>query len=307
MIFLVRDIREEERDRMICQHVMGVHIDHSSSHNSNGVMGNAAMNGRGMHDNDDNNNNDPTSASSSSALLNTSEAIADHMLRIATTGYGELNVYAMKKYIQYCKMKCSPRLSEEAGNVLTSSYVKIRDDLRQQNLMSQQQQRGGASSTDQQRGNPFDPSSSSNTVIPITVRQLEALVRISESLAKMRIDSIVRVEDVTEAIRLFQVSTMTAANTTTTDPSTTSLGGAMVSTMNREEIDRTESLVRSRLNVSNSSSSAASHSFVNRQKFLEECVGQGYNALTVARVLHIMIGRGEILEKNQGRLLKRIK
>lgn len=31
MIFLVRDIREEERDRLICQHVMGVHIDHSSS------------------------------------------------------------------------------------------------------------------------------------------------------------------------------------------------------------------------------------------------------------------------------------
>lgn len=31
MIFLVRDIREEERDRLICQHVMGVHIENSSS------------------------------------------------------------------------------------------------------------------------------------------------------------------------------------------------------------------------------------------------------------------------------------
>lgn len=30
MIFLVRDIRQEERDRMICQHVMGVHMDHTS-------------------------------------------------------------------------------------------------------------------------------------------------------------------------------------------------------------------------------------------------------------------------------------
>lgn len=29
MIFLVRDIRQEERDRMICQHVMGVHMDHA--------------------------------------------------------------------------------------------------------------------------------------------------------------------------------------------------------------------------------------------------------------------------------------
>ena len=30
MIFLVRDVREEERDRMICRHVMGVHINNSN-------------------------------------------------------------------------------------------------------------------------------------------------------------------------------------------------------------------------------------------------------------------------------------
>ena len=33
LIFLVRDVREEERDRMICQHVMGVHINHASGSN----------------------------------------------------------------------------------------------------------------------------------------------------------------------------------------------------------------------------------------------------------------------------------
>jgi len=37
LIFLVRDIREEERDRMICQHVMGVHIN--SSRNADGGIG----------------------------------------------------------------------------------------------------------------------------------------------------------------------------------------------------------------------------------------------------------------------------
>ena len=30
LIFLVRDVREEERDRMICRHVMGVHINNSN-------------------------------------------------------------------------------------------------------------------------------------------------------------------------------------------------------------------------------------------------------------------------------------
>ena len=41
LIFLVRDIREEERDRMICQHVMGVHIDSGggSSSNNGGFLG----------------------------------------------------------------------------------------------------------------------------------------------------------------------------------------------------------------------------------------------------------------------------
>lgn len=36
----------------------------------------------------------------------------------------------MKKYIQYAKAKCAPRLSEDAGDILASSYVKIRDDVR---------------------------------------------------------------------------------------------------------------------------------------------------------------------------------
>lgn len=51
-------------------------------------------------------------------------------MRVATTGSGELDVPTMKKYIQYCKTKCSPRLSDEADDILTSSYVKIRDDVR---------------------------------------------------------------------------------------------------------------------------------------------------------------------------------
>ena len=62
------------------------------------------------------------------------EAIAENAMRIATTGVGELDVPTMKKYIQYCKAKCSPRLSEEAGDVLASSYVKIRDDVRKRSL-----------------------------------------------------------------------------------------------------------------------------------------------------------------------------
>jgi DNA replication licensing factor MCM5 len=299
MIFLVRDVREEERDRLICQHVMGVHIDHSSS--SNSAYNGGSVSGQGVNANSIDGSNDP--AGTTSFFDNSSEAVADHVLRIATTGYGELSVHAMKKYIQYCKIKCSPRLSEEAGDVLTSSYVRIRDDIRKQNILTSNSNRGN---------NQENNSSSSNAVIPITVRQLEALVRISESLAKMRMDPVVRIEDVTEALRLFQVSTMTAANTSDTNSTALSNGAAGTGSsgnallnggvMNRDEIDRTESFLRSRMNLPNNSSS-----YMNRQKLIEECIGQGYNALTVARVLYTMTGRGEIIEKNQGRLIKRIK
>ncbi len=44
--------------------------------------------------------------------------------------------------------------------------------------------------------------------IPITVRQLEAIIRLSESLAKMRLSPVVEKEDVEEANRIFEVSTM---------------------------------------------------------------------------------------------------
>eukprot|EP00525_Craspedostauros_australis_P005652 CAMPEP_0198129916 /NCGR_PEP_ID=MMETSP1442-20131203/52797_1 /TAXON_ID= /ORGANISM="Craspedostauros australis, Strain CCMP3328" /LENGTH=185 /DNA_ID=CAMNT_0043790413 /DNA_START=112 /DNA_END=669 /DNA_ORIENTATION=- len=185
----------------------------------------------------------------------------------------------MKKYVQYCKAKCKPRLSVEAGQVLTSSYVKIRDDVRNRSGQSSDGADGG----------------SEQSVIPITVRQLEALVRISESLAKMRLDSEVRIEDVNEALRLFRVSTM-AANATNNNTGENSVLSAMSS--NKEEIDRAQSFLRSRLTVG---------SLVNKQRLVEESAGQGHNAVIIARVLSVMAMRGEVMERNQGRLLKRIR
>ena len=210
------------------------------------------------------------------ALSNSPEAIAENTLQVAMTGKGELDIPSMKKYIQYCKAKCKPVLSEEAGEVLTSSYVKIRDDVRKNNMQSS----GG----DEQQ-----------SVIPITVRQLEALVRISESLAKVRLDNQVRIEDVNEALRLFRMSTMAANAADQTMVEKSLLSGA---TNNREEIERAQGFLRSRLGIG---------SMVNKQKLLEEASGQGYNAMVVSRVLSVMAMQGEILERNQGRLLKRIK
>jgi DNA replication licensing factor MCM5 len=206
---------------------------------------------------------------------NTPDAIAENVMKVATTGQGELNIPSMKKYVQYCKSKCKPTLSEEAGQVLTSAYVKIRDDVRKSTLQTQ--------------------GEDAQSAIPITVRQLEALVRLSESLAKMRLDSEVRIEDVNEALRLFRVSTM-AANAT--DQSNIGESSILSTVNNHEEMERAQGFLRTRLAIG---------STVNKQKLIEEASGSGYSFMTMARVLSVMAQRGELLERNQGRLLKRIK
>jgi DNA replicative helicase MCM subunit Mcm2 (Cdc46/Mcm family) len=38
LIFLVRDVRDEDRDRMICRHVMGVHIGNSGGEGDGGAV-----------------------------------------------------------------------------------------------------------------------------------------------------------------------------------------------------------------------------------------------------------------------------
>ncbi len=51
-----------------------------------------------------------------------------------------------------------------------------------------------------------EESREQRSAIPITVRQLEALVRVSESLAKMSLQPFVSEQHVDEAIRLFKVT-----------------------------------------------------------------------------------------------------
>lgn len=204
----------------------------------------------------------------------------------------------MKKYVQYCRAKCSPRLSDTAGDTLANSYVKIRDDVRRSAMESSEHQGfdgdgGGEGEEDNQ------------AAVPITVRQLEALIRLSESLAKMRLDTEVQDEDVKEALRLFKVSTM-AANSTDQKMSMDVGGGSggmgsnkMLSvTSSRAEMQRTETFLRSRVAIG---------TVVNKLRIVEEAASQGYDAGVVSRVIGIMVLRGEIQERHRGRLFKRLR
>ncbi|CAK9170645.1 unnamed protein product, partial [Ilex paraguariensis] len=97
--------------------------------------------------------------------------IASHIIKLHASAHaanGETRTYIednwLKRYIHYCRTVCHPRLSDSAATMLQESYVKIRQDMRRQ-----------ANETGEA------------AAIPITVRQLEAVVRLSEALAKMRL------------------------------------------------------------------------------------------------------------------------
>ena len=84
--------------------------------------------------------------------------------------------------------KCGPRLSPEAADKLRNRYVMMRSRARQ-----------------------HERDTAKRINIPITVRQLEAVIRIAESLAKMSLLPFALESHVEEALRLFQVSTLDAA------------------------------------------------------------------------------------------------
>eukprot|EP01036_Dinobryon_divergens_P033477 gene33477-43263_t len=226
-IFIVRDVRDAERDRNIARHVLGVHINASLAV------------GQG---------NDSTASSN------------------------EIPATTLKKYITYCRERCAPRLSEEAAAVLSGQYVHIRNRLRE-SLASK--------------------PAGSGSVVPITVRQLEALVRLSEALAKMRLSAEVSVADVHEALRLFKVSTLAASQ------ASPQIGGSgVVGLVPLEEVKRAEEFLHRRMGL---------RVTVNAKQIMEEAQTQGYTAESVKRGIFGLVQKGDIQELNLGKILKRVR
>eukprot|EP00921_Rhytidocystis_pertsovi_P024065 GHVQ01038628.1.p1 GENE.GHVQ01038628.1~~GHVQ01038628.1.p1 ORF type:complete len:767 (-),score=92.76 GHVQ01038628.1:889-3189(-) len=93
-------------------------------------------------------------------------AMARHILALhegtSTVFDGDIPLEKLRRYIQYSRQSCSPRLSTAACEKLRTFYVETR-----------------AASREDKR--------SSTKKIPITIRQLESLYRLTESFAKMQL------------------------------------------------------------------------------------------------------------------------
>lgn len=110
-----------------------------------------------------------------------------HMGELVEEREGPLKISDLKKYIQYCKTHCKPRMSPDVQEVAKNYYIKTR-----------QQMKGEA--------------------ITMTVRHMEAIMRISESIAKMELREDITQGDVEEAIELFRKSTLDSSNADRLNP-----------------------------------------------------------------------------------------
>lgn len=135
---------------------------------------------------------------------------------------------------------------------------------------------------------------SSNAAIPITTRQLEAIVRLSESLAKMRLSAEATMVDVEEALRLFKVSTLAASQSSSAVMAALTNGPGGIP----QEIQRAEEFLRRRLAV---------RMTVSAKKVIEEAQIQGYSNDAIRASIRAMVLRNELEELQQGRILRRLR
>lgn len=220
MIFIVKDVHDEQRDRTIALHVMNIH-------------------------------------------MNRPNAAADENGEVV----GEIDIDKMKRYISYCKSKCAPRLSPDAQEMLSSHFVGLRKQVQQ-----------------------VEQDNDERSSIPITIRQLEAIIRISESLAKMTLSPVVQTYHVEEAIRLFRFSTMDAVSAGSVD-------GLSRGELNHE-VNKIEKEIRRRLPVGWSTS---------YQSLVREFVSQqGYSNHSLERTLFVLEKREIIRFSSQKKVVHRV-
>lgn len=229
----------------------------------------------------------------------------------------------LTKYIAYARATCFPVISEEAMTTLLDFYVQVRRDSHRQNLeaLSRAQALNSSGSVSDGSGkgdggggghgagtkshafssssssSPFSSSSSSHgsatPIIQITARQLESMVRITESQAKMRLDVLASRKDAEEAIRLFKSATVDAMNSgvlSAVDPS--------LSPVESDLILRVEEAVRRGIPIG---------STVDYPRLLSEMARRGFAGKMVDRAVSAMLRREEIVWRKQRTVLYRIR
>lgn len=206
----------------------------------------------------------------SAAHASSSGAKASSSANQQREGQGSHPLSFLTKYIAYARSTCRPVISEEAMAVLLDFFVQVRRDSHAITLQAMASAKGQA------------------PMIQITPRQLESLVRITESLAKMRLDSVSTVQDAEEAIRLFKAATVDTINS-----------GVVENAMSEDQaeaVQKVEEAIRKRV---------ATGTTVMHSRLAAELGRLGFDTKLVDRALFIMMKREEVEWRKQRTLIYR--
>ena len=260
MIFIIKDTRNMARDEAMARHVVGLHMSGTGTSGPRGSMGPpstkrakrgdmGALGGAG------------TTAVGGSAL-GRGDGGGSSQAFVGSNGL--IDIDRLKRYIAYARSRCAPILSDDAAAALQSHYVSIRGSVRAREL-------------------------SGKATIPITIRQLEAIVRISEALAKMTLSPYATKSHVEEAIRLFKVSTLEAATSG-------QAGNEVMSPEVQAETEQIEAKVRARVPIGHS---------ISERIMVQDLERQGYEPPSIARALAALLHRGELEHRKKRKMLHR--
>ena len=86
----------------------------------------------------------------------------------------EIDAVMLRKYLAYAKRNCFPVITPEAKNMLVSYYQKLRSVAYENN----------------------------DKPVPVTARQLEALIRLAEASARVRLDDTITTDDASRVIHI---------------------------------------------------------------------------------------------------------
>ena len=170
----------------------------------------------------------------------------------------------LKKYIGYANRYVLPQLSPEAAEVIENFYVDLRKSAE-----------GGAS-------------------VPITARQLESLVRLSEARAKMALRSKVTKEDAQAAIRLMEDSLRMVALDRVTGKIDID---RLVSKMSAAQRSSSDIIIKAISDME-----ADGTSTVNRDALIERAVSMGLAKEQAEEVIEKLLAEGILYSPRDGKI-----
>jgi DNA replication licensing factor MCM3 len=173
LLFVVTDDVEDERDRLISEHVLRMHRYRQPGTEEGAPVREQStqMLGVGLEEEQDARGHPTEVYEKFNVMLHAGLAQA-HSRRGRNSKPEVISIPFIKKYIQYAKSRIKPILTKEAADLIVKAYADLRND---------------------------DLEGNKRRTSPMTARTLETLIRLATAHAKARLSTRVLAEDAEEA------------------------------------------------------------------------------------------------------------